>query len=263
MTRVPRLLPWISAVALVAGAATSSAQPASADVSISVLATNAITVPLTTIAQEHRRQTGQTVRLDFATSPAISRRLAEDATAGVEILIAATATIDQAIAGGQANADTRISVGRVGIGVVIPREAPRPDISSVDALSAALLAADAVVYSQGASGVYVAQMLETLGLAAALGSRAVQLPTGADMLERIAATRASEIGLTQISEIVAAATGPAGALAYIGPLPAPVQHYTTFDAVALTTAPQAARGFLRSLIARRARALLAANHWEL
>ncbi|HEX9877368.1 MAG TPA: substrate-binding domain-containing protein [Gammaproteobacteria bacterium] len=262
MIRLRSFVPLLGIAVLAAGAVTASAQSADPAGVISVLATNAITGPFAAIAEEHRRQTGQQVNVEFDTSPSINRRFAAGTIAGVQVLIAATATVDQAITDGRADRDTRIRVGRVGIGVAVRRGALRPDISSVDALKASLLNADAVVYSQGASGIYVAQMLEMLGLLGQLERRAVQLATGADMVERIEQSRGNEIGMTQISEITLSAEEGGGALVYVGPLPAAVQHYTAFDAVAMTGAPEAARAFVRSLSAAPARRLLAANYWE-
>lgn len=262
MSRRRALIAWLGAAALAAATASSTAQQPGADTAISILATNAITGPLTALAAE-RARTDPRLMLEFATSPSIDARLAAGGTAGIDLLIAATPTVDQAIEAGQANTASRLRIGRVGIGVAVRQGTPRPDITSVDALEAALLAADAVVYSRGASGVYVAQMLERLGLMAELGPRAVQVATGADMLERIAASRGNEIGMTQISEIGVAATQLGGALVYAGPLPEAVQHYTAFDGVAMTGASATAQAFLQSLAAPRARALLEANDWEL
>jgi ABC-type molybdate transport system substrate-binding protein len=124
---------------------------------VSVLATNAIVGPLTAIADEHKKQTGQQVNVEFDTSTSINRRFTAGTLTGVNVLVTAANTVDQAIKDGKAIADTRVRVGRVGVGVAIRRGATRPDISTVDSLKASLLKADAIVYSQGASGVYVAQ----------------------------------------------------------------------------------------------------------
>ena len=255
------LLVTAAAVTSVLGSS-PSAQGARRAGAISVLATNAIVGPLTDIAEAHKRSTGQQVNVEFDTSTSINRRFVAGTISGVHILVAAAGTVDQAIKDGRGIADTRTRVGRVGVGVAVKRGARAPDISSVDALKASLLKADAIVYSQGASGVYVAQLLDKLGIAAQVKARAVQLPTGADMIERVQKSAANEIGMTQISEIVRAAEENGGAIVYVGPLPAAVQNYTVFDAVAMTGAPEPARAFVRSLAAAPARKLLAANAWE-
>ena len=257
-----RVLVSVALVAAVLGAAVPLAQaPAGA---ISVLATNAIVGPLTTIVESHNRQSRPPVKVEFDTSPSINRRFAAGTITGVTVLVAAANTVDQAIKDGKAIADTRVRVGRVGVGVAIRRGAARPDISSVDALKASLLKADAIVYSQGASGVYAAQLLEKLGIAAQVKSKAVQLTTGADMIERVEKSSRNEIGMTQISEIVRAVEETQGAIVYVGPLPASIQNYTTFDAVVMAGTPNtdAARAFVKGLTAPPARKLLADNSWE-
>ena len=231
---------------------------------ISVLATNAIVGPLTTLVEEHNRGTGPQIKVEFDTSPSINRRFAAGSIKGVNVLVAANNTVDQAIKEGKAIADSRVRVGRVGVGVAIRRGAARPDISSVDALKASLLKADAIVYSQGASGVYAAQLLEKLGLLPQVKSKAVQLTTGADMIERVQHSKGNEIGMTQISEITRAAEETKGEIVYVGPLPASIQNYTIFDAVVLSGTPSAnaARAFVKGLTAPAARKMLAANAWE-
>jgi len=258
MNRMPSLV--VALAVFVAGAVgVAQSQPA-----ISVLSTNAIVGPLITIVEENNRGKGPQIRVEFDTSPSINRRFAAGTITGVHVLVAASGTVDQAIKDGRAIADSRVRVGRVGVGVAIRRGGPRPDISSVDALRASLLKADAVVYSQGASGVYVVQLLEELGIAAQLKARAVQLASGADMVERVAHSQRNEIGMTQISEITRAAEETKGAIVYVGPLPASIQNYTMFDAVVMTGAPgaDAARAFVKSLTGASARKLLAANAWE-
>ena len=231
---------------------------------VSVLATNAIVGPLTAIADEHKKQTAQQVNIEFDTSTSINRRFAAGTLTGVDVLVAANNTIDQAIKDGKAIADTRVHVGKVGVGVAIRRGAHRPDIASADGLKASLLQADAVVYSQGASGVYVQTLLQKLGLMEQLKSRAVQVATGADMVERIQKSRGNEIGMTQISEVIRAQEETGGAVVLVGPLPAAIQNFTIFDAVALRTSspPDSARVFVRRLATPAARKILAANGWE-
>ena len=61
------------------------------------------------------------------------------------------------------------NLARVGVGVVVKDGTPKPDISSVDAFKKALLAAKSVAYidpaAGGSSGIYVAGLLDKLGIA--------------------------------------------------------------------------------------------------
>jgi molybdate transport system substrate-binding protein len=250
--------------AVVVAAGTDTLGQGAPSRTISILSTNAIVGPLTTIVEEHNKGKGPQINVEFDTSPSINRRFAAGKIAGVHVLVAANGTVDQAIKDGKAIADSRVRVGRVGVGVAIRRGGVRPDISSVDALKASLLKADAIVYSQGASGVYTAQLLDKLGLLPQLKGKTVQLTSGADMIERVEHSKGNEIGLTQISEITRAVEETKGGIVYVGPLPAAIQNYTIFDAVVMTGSPNAdvARAFVKSLAAPAARKLLAANAWE-
>ena len=74
-------------------------------------------------------------------------------------------------------------VGGVGVGVVVKEGAPKPDISSVDAFKKTLLAAKSVAYidpaAGGSSGIYVAGLLDKLGVAADVKPKAKLIPGGA------------------------------------------------------------------------------------
>jgi molybdate transport system substrate-binding protein len=248
---------------VVAGMSTIAQAPRRAG-TVSVLATNAIVGPLTAIADEHKKETNQQVDIEFDTSTSINRRFVAGTLAGVNVLVTGNNTIDQAIKDGKAISDTRVHVGKVGVGVAIRKGARHPDVASADGLKASLLQADAVVYSQGASGVYVQTLLQKLGLTEQLKGRAVQLATGADMIERIQKSRGNEIGMTQISEVIRAQEESGGAVVLVGPLPAAIQNFTIFDAVVLATPgpPDSARAFVRRLSSPGARKLLSANGWE-
>ena len=75
----------------------------------------------------------------------------------------------------QGHAGSRVDIARSGIGVAVRSGAPRPDISTPEALRRALLAAKTVSYSMvGASGIYTANVLiPRLGIAEEMKSRAL------------------------------------------------------------------------------------------
>ena len=237
------------------------AVPASlAAAGISVLSTNAIRAPLVVLAAAHQKQTGNEVTIQFDTSTSIARRLAKGESA--DVIITTPAGADDLIKNGTAIAGSRVHIGKVPVGVAIRKGARRPDISSVAALKASILQADAVIYSQGASGIYTEKMLRDLGLADQVKGKTAQLLTGADMVTRLETSRGNEIGFTQVSELIDAQSH--GGITLVGPLPREVQYYTLFDAVVMSGAasPDAARAFVRTLTAPATRTALAANGWE-
>jgi molybdate transport system substrate-binding protein len=225
---------------------------------VNTLATMAVEGPLHALEREYQ-QPGQSVRVTFDTSPNITKRLA--AGEMPDVLIAQTATIDQMVKDGKALGDSRAAIGKIAVGVAMSPHGRRPDISSVEALKKSILSADAVVYSQGASGLLVEKMLGDLGIADQVKSKVARLATGGDVMHRIGTTHGNEIGFTMISEIK---LGESHGGKLVGPLPAAVRTYTAYDAVVMKSArtPGAGRAFVRAITSPSARKVLAASGWE-
>jgi molybdate transport system substrate-binding protein len=225
---------------------------------LSVLATAAAQGPVQAL-DKALQQPKQAAKVQFDTSPNIAKRLAAGETP--DVLIAQAATVDQLIKDGRALAATRTPVGRIGVGVGIGRGARRPDISTVDALKTALLQADAVVYSRGASGLLVELLLRKIGVADQISSKVVQLPTGDDVMQRLGMAKGNQIGFTMVSEIK---LGESHGGSFVGPLPAAVQTYTAYDAVVMSgsPSPDAARAVVHALATPAARQVFTAAGWE-
>ena len=162
----------------------------------------------------------------------------------VDVVILADAAIDELIKEGRIVAGSRVALARSGIGMAVRAGAPKPDISSVDALRRALLQAKSVAYSAQVSGVYLStELFPRLGIAAQMRAKSQRVER-----ERVGAVVArgdAEIGFQQISELL-----PIGGIDYVGPLPAEVQRVTVFSAGVAVGAksPEAARALIRFFI---------------
>ena len=135
------------------------------------------------------------------------------------------------------------------IGVAVKSGAPKPDISSADALKRALLAAKSIAYSDSASGVYVStEMFQRLGIADAMKDKARKIP--AEPVAGVARGEA-EIGFQPISEML-----PVPGVDIVGQLPPELQKITVFSAGIATVSkePDAGKALIRFLaLARRQR----------
>ena len=148
----------------------------------------------------------------------------------VDLVVLASASIDQLIAEGKLLAETRTDLVSSGIGIAVRAGARRFDIGSAEAVRDALLLARTVGYSTGPSGTYLLKMFQTLGVPDALKVRLIQAPPGVPVASLIARDEV-ELGFQQVSELI-----NAPGIELLGQLPAALQSVTTFTAAATTWA---------------------------
>ncbi len=211
---------------------------------MNVLITTAMKAAIDDLGPAFEAKAGHTLRIAYGPSGALAKRIAGGEPADLVILAGG---IDDLIKQGKVIAESRRDVARVRIGVAVRKGAPRPDIGTVEAFRQTLLKAKSVAYvdpaAGGASGVYLAKMLERLGILAEVNAKARLARGGTeDMVSAIVARGEAEIGLQQISEIMSVA----GAY-LVGPLPDELQTVTVYTAGVPGTAKEVAGA--RALIA--------------
>ena len=208
---------------------------------IKVFATRSVTTILAETGPDFERATGH--RLDVTTDIAIRMVRRIEAGAPFDFLVAAPEHIDALIATGKIRPESRTDLVRSGIGVQVRKGAPKPDISSVDAFKRALLGAKSIAFlKEGQSGVYLAAMLQRLGIADAIMPKVTRPET--DTVSLLVANGQVELGMVVITQIL---TTPGVEL--VGPLPPELQAYITFTAGISTAskAPDAARALMAFL----------------
>jgi molybdate transport system substrate-binding protein len=147
------------------------------------------------------------------------------------------------------------------VAIAVKAGAPKPDISSADALKRSLLAAKSIVYADpakgGASGVYFAQVIDKLGIAEQLKAKTILVP-GAQSGDVVAKGEA-EIGVAQASEIV-----PVSGAQLVGPLPGEFGSVTQFTAAigAGSKSSEAAKSLIEFLTGPSATALFKAKGFQ-
>ena len=111
---------------------------------------------------------------------------------------------------------------QAGVGVAVKSGARRPDISTVDAFKRTLLGARSIAYlKEGQSGVYMAGVLERLGVADAIQSKLTRPET--DIVSELVSRGEVELGIVVITQIVTTS-----GVELAGPLPSEIQSYITF-----------------------------------
>lgn len=202
---------------------------------------------LTDLAPLFERATGHKLTLTFATGGAAVQR-ARDGEA-FDVVIAPAPGVDGLVKDGKIAAANVGTIARTGISVAVRKGAPKPDISSPDALKQSLLAAKSVTYLNpadgGASGIHFAKVLDQLGIAAEMKPKTVFAPKASE-LGGIIAKGDAEMGILQF-QLLFSVPG----IEIVGPLPGNLQNTTIFSAAIMSSSKdtqtgQALINFLRS-----------------
>jgi molybdate transport system substrate-binding protein len=205
---------------------------------IKVLAAVALQPGFIALIPEFEKSSGHKVTIAYGTAGAIADRVQNGEAA--DIVINSAPLIDKLQAQGKVVAGSRVNIAKVGIGVFVRKGGTKPDLASVDGFKRSLLAAKSIVYvdpsSGGASGIYVASLLERLGIAAEMKPKTKLLPP-TEALYASVASGDVEIGFNQISEILAQPT-----VELAGPLPSEIQNYTKFAPGIVTGSSQTDAG---------------------
>ena len=234
-----------AAVLLLAGSAAAA--------EVRVMISGGLTAAFNALVPEFERTTGNKVSTAYGPSMgttvnAIPVRLERGEPADVLIMVGYA--LGDLVKNGKVVADSRVDLVKSLIGVAVKAGAPKPDISSADALKRALLAAKSIAYSDSASGVYVStEMFAKLGITEEMKDKARKIP--ATPVGEIVAHGDAEIGFQQFSELM-----PVQGIDIVGPLPSELQKVTVFSAgiAAVSKEPEAGKALIKFLTSPAARA---------
>ena len=207
---------------------------------IRVLNANALRIALRALAAEYTKQTGNPVTFISGSPGQILEKV--DAGEEFDLLIMPMPALAALETAGKLVAGSRRPLARVGIGIAIREGAAKPDISTSDALRKTLLAQQKITYSDsktgGLSGINAQRVLQNLGIAEEIKSKLLPHADGQGLI----AKGEADLGLYNVSEIPRSK-----GVVLLGPVPAAVQVYITYDAAVPTSSvsPSAAIAFLK------------------
>jgi molybdate transport system substrate-binding protein len=178
----------------------------------------------------------------------------------VDIVIVADTLLRQFIREGLVLDEGATPVARSSIGIAVRAGAPRPDISTVDALRRTLLEAKSIGYSASVSGEYLTtELYQRLGIADQVMSKS-RFIGGGERVGAVVARGELEIAFQQMSELL-----PVPGIAHVTPLPPEVQKVSVFSSGVAAKAPDPAlaRSIIRFLASAEAAAAITRSGLEL
>ena len=171
-----------------------------------------------------------------------------------DVIILAREGLSDLITEGRTVPGTDVDLARSIIGVIVHAGAPKPDISTVEALKQTLLKAKSVAMSSSTSGVYLTTVLfPKLGIADQMKDKIST--NGAAAVGKGEA----ELGLQQVSEVLVVPN-----VDFVGTIPESVQYVTTYSAAVVKGSSQieASRRLIAFLSSERAMAAIKKSGME-
>ena len=234
---------------------TLTLMPHAADAADLVILTNQGATPgVRELAAAFERATGHKVTVIQEEGTALEQRISNGPA---DLVTGNPPTIEALVKSGKVVASTVTPFVLAGLGLSVRAGMPKPDISTVEAYKATLLAAKSIGYSRGCSGTNIAEGIAQLGLTEQLKAKTVFTSNGpvADYLAR----GDFEVGIQQTNIMV----GVPGTQ-YVGPLPGSLNKPCPSSVALLTVSKQqqAARAMIKFMISPEAAPLLRKTHVE-
>jgi molybdate transport system substrate-binding protein len=229
-------------------------QPASTAAELIILTNQGATPGVRELAAAFARVSGHTITVLQEDGAALERRIANGPA---DLITANPGAFEELVRNRRVVAGTVTPFVLAGLGLSVRAGAPKPDISTVEAYKATLLAAKSIGYSRGCSGTNIAEGIAQLGLTEQLKGRTTFTSGGpvTDFLAR----GDFEVGIQQTNIMV----GVPGT-DYVGPLPGFLNKPCPSSVAMLTVSkePHAAREMIAFMASPAAAPLLRKTHVE-
>lgn len=203
---------------------------------ISSMATRQLLAELTALWRE---RSGQDVAIESVGGVDAAKRV--QAGEAFDLVILASDAIDKLMAARCLEPDSKVDIVLSGTSVAVPAGAIVPDISSEEAVRAAVRAAPSLSYSTGPSGVALAALFERWGIAEQVKPKIVTPPPGTPVGSLVAKGEVA-LGFQQLSELI-----HVQGIRIVGPLPPAIAIDTVFSGAVRKGSAQA--GAAREVLA--------------
>ena len=219
---------------------------------VTLIAPGGIRAAVEQMIPDFERATGHKVKATFGSGGGTKERVIKGEPFDVPVV---QLPLEPVIASGHVVAASETPLATVSVGVAVRTGAPKPDISTADAVKRLLLGSKAIAYPNAASGaaagVSFNETLEKLGITEVMKPKIKVAQGGRGAMELLAKGEV-DIGLTFISEII---TEPG--VEVVGPLPRDISTPTSLVGFvsAHSKEPEAAKALVRYLSSPEAAAV--------
>lgn len=218
---------------------------------LKVITSGAFAAALEKLLEAYKDRSAQPVHLSYGSSlgaapDSIPTRLGKGER--FDLYFLARDALDTHMAQGVIRQDSGVDLVESHIGAMVRGEDPAPDISTVEALKATLLAAKSIAHAASASGIYISNTLfPALGIADEMKKTARTVFS--ERVGTVVARGEADLGFQQVSEIL-----PIAGVKVIGRLPDPYSGSFRFcmGMGAETRNPEAVRDLMRFVASEEA-----------
>ncbi len=221
---------------------------AAQDTEVRMLCSNGIRGAVEKLLPEYERSMGRSIKVQYGTSAGLKSSI--EGGAQFDLALLSQPAIAALVKEGKIATGTSVDLASSGIGVAVRAGAPKPDVTTADAIKQTLLRSKSIGYvKEGAGTPAIINMLNGLGISEDVRGKTV-LQAGAE--QSMASVAAGQVDVTfgLISEIL-----PARGVQFAGPIPPEFQKQIVMSAgIASSTKNREAAGAIIKSLASAASA---------
>ena len=186
---------------------------------LKVLAGGSMTASLKELGPKFEAATGHKLDISFAATPELIKM---STAAPFDLGVVPVDVLKNDAARAKYAAGPALTIARVGYGVAVKAGSAKPDVSTPDALKAALLKAQSIAFiPESAAGAYVMKVFDRLGIAAEMKAKTKPQTTTVAVPQAVAKGEA-ELGVFLTNVLIAPG------VEFAGPFPGDLQNELVF-----------------------------------
>ncbi len=229
-------------------------------VEIKVFSTVGVKSVLEDLVPKFEKATGHKLAITWSTASLLAKRVQAGEQADALALI--KGDVETLKAAGKIMPGTDVIFSKSIFAVGVKAGAPKPDISTPEALKQALLASKAVSYTDpatgGASGVYTAKQIAKMGITEQMKGK-TKHPASGGFSGSLLVDGQADIAINSKPELMSVP-----GVEVVGPLPGDMAYTVTYDAAVQSDAPQAeaAKAWVKYLTSPETQAVFKAKGFD-